>query len=235
MADPVFIFMLTRNDETLPDARAVARQALAAGVRHIGFKDVGATEGQLDEIANDLRAAGAQSYLEVVSLDEASEIASADLALRLGVDNLLGGVRPHAVGPRLKDAPLGYYPFAGRVDGHPSVLLGEADEIAVSAAAIAAISGVDGLDLLAWRGGADAPSLIRDVCRAAGKRVIVAGSIDCAERIGAVRNAGAWGFTVGTAAVDGVFCSGDLSAQLAAIEAARVGGAPGTGVIRRQV
>src|SRR5215469_9980754 len=104
MADPVFIFMLTRNDETLPDARAVARQALAAGVRHIGFKDVGATEDQLAAIATDLRAAGAVSYLEVVSLDEPSEIASAELALRIGVDNLLGGVRPHAVGPRVKDA-----------------------------------------------------------------------------------------------------------------------------------
>ena len=41
-----------------------------------------------------LKAAGAVIYLEVVSLDEASELASAELALALGVDVLMGGVRP---------------------------------------------------------------------------------------------------------------------------------------------
>ena len=227
MAAPVFIFMLTRQDETLPDALAVARQALAAGVRHIGFKDVGASPATLAALTNELRAAGAISYLEVVSLDEASELASARLALELGVDVLMGGVRPHRVAPIVRETPVRYLPFAGRVEGHPSALLGAADEIAQSAREIAALPGVDGLDLLAYRSSLDAAALVRAVCAAAGKPVVVAGSIDCAARIAAVRGAGAHGFTVGTAAVDGAFAptTPGLAGQLAAIQAAAEGAA----------
>ena len=36
-----FIFMATRRDRTTPDARARIDEALALGVRNIGFKDVG--------------------------------------------------------------------------------------------------------------------------------------------------------------------------------------------------
>ena len=36
-----FIFMLTRNDETLADAREVYAPVATAGVRHFGCKDVG--------------------------------------------------------------------------------------------------------------------------------------------------------------------------------------------------
>lgn len=225
MAEPVFIFMLTRQDETLPDALAVAHQALAAGVRHIGFKDVGAPRAVLQTLATALRAAGATSYLEVVSLDEASEFASARLALELGVDVLMGGVRPKSVAPIVRGAPLRYFPFAGRIEGHPSALLGETADIAASAREIAALPGVDGLDLLAYRSSLDGAALMREVCAAAGKPVVVAGSIDCPARIAAVRAAGAHGFTVGTAAVDGVFAATTpgLAGQLAAIQAAASG------------
>ena len=63
------------------------------------------------------------------------------------------------------------------------------------------------------------------VCAAVERPVIVAGSIDCADRIEAVKRARAYGFTVGTAALEGAFAAdaGDLAAQLAAIEAARGG------------
>ena len=36
-----FIFMLTRDDVTLSDAREVYASIAAAGVRHVGCKDVG--------------------------------------------------------------------------------------------------------------------------------------------------------------------------------------------------
>ncbi|TIM59586.1 MAG: 4-hydroxythreonine-4-phosphate dehydrogenase, partial [Mesorhizobium sp.] len=36
-----FIFMLTRNDRTVTDAAVHAETALGAGIRHIGFKDIG--------------------------------------------------------------------------------------------------------------------------------------------------------------------------------------------------
>ncbi len=225
MPEPLFIFMLTRNDATVPNAGEAAREAIAAGARHIGFKDTGASPAQLKSLTDQLRTAGVTTYLEVVSLGPASELASAELALTLGVDVLMGGVRPEVVGRRVEGAGVRYFPFVGRVVGHPSALAGSPDEIVASARDIAALPGVDGLDLLAYRSDHDGAALARQVCAAVGKPVVVAGSIDRPERIAAVRLAGAHAFTVGTAAIDGVFpaTTPGLAGQLDAIQAALAG------------
>jgi 4-hydroxythreonine-4-phosphate dehydrogenase len=217
---PDFIFMLTHTDRTIPDAQERLEEALEAGVRHIGFKDVGLPFARLRRLADAIRAAGATLYLEVVSLDANSEEASARAAVELGVDVLMGGTRPHAVLPVLAGTGIHYSPFPGAVVGHPSVLEGTIDSIARSARRLAAMDGVHGLDLLAYRFSGDVPALIHRVCRVvAPKPVVVAGSIDRPERIAALIEAGAAGFTVGTAALDGVFParSPKLADQLAFI------------------
>jgi hypothetical protein len=124
--------------------------------------------------------------------------------------------------PILAGAALRYYPFPGEVVGHPSRLRGDLDDIVRSAEALLAMDGIDGLDLLAYRFDGDAPELMRRVCEAAaGKPVIVAGSIDRMERIEAVVRAGAAAFTVGTAAFEGSFpCAAGLREQLAFIAGA---------------
>ena len=76
-----FVFMLTSNDRTVPDARARLEEVLAGGARHIGFKDVGLPITELKALADEIRAAGGRSYLEVVSLDAESELASARAAI----------------------------------------------------------------------------------------------------------------------------------------------------------
>jgi 4-hydroxythreonine-4-phosphate dehydrogenase len=218
-----FIFMLTRADRTVEDAEAHLADALSAGVRHIGFKDVGLPLSRLRALAAAIRNAGARLYLEVVSLDAESEAASARAAVELGVDVLMGGTRPDVVAPVVAGSPVRYYPFPGEIVGHPSVLEGSIDSIVASARDLLARDGVHGLDLLAYRSRQNAPELVRRVCAAAGARpVVVAGSLDRAERIAAVVEGGAAAFTVGTAALDGVFpCAPDLRAQLAYIAAAR--------------
>jgi len=200
-----FILMLTSGDRTIPDARQRLDEALEGGVRHIGFKDVGLPFDDLRGIADAIRAAGGRSYLEVVSLDEDSELASARAAVDLDVDCLLGGTRAAAVTEVTRRHPLRYYPFPGRITGHPSVLEGSAADIAESARRLADLEHVHGLDLLAYRHGGDVPALMRAVCRAVTKPVIMAGSIDREARIRAAAEAGAAGFTVGTAALDGAF------------------------------
>ena len=215
-----FIFMLTRNDRTVPDAAEHLQTALSLGVRHIGFKDIGLPVEKLKTLNAMIKAKGATSYLEVVSLDRESEMASARAAVRIGVDILLGGTRTTDVIPILDGTGIQYYPFPGRVTGHPSVLEGSVQEIAESARKLASQPGVHGLDLLAYRSPLDdVPSMISEVCAAAGKPVIVAGSIADRERIAAVRQAGAAGFTIGTAALDGEYpTDGEgLEAHLAAI------------------
>lgn len=214
-----FIFMLTRNDRTVEDAAAHLDTALSLGVRHVGFKDVGLPVGDLKGLAATIKAKGATCYLEVVSLDRDSEVASAEAAVEIGVDILLGGTRAADVLPILEGSGIKYYPFPGKIVGHPSVLEGSVEEIAQSARDLASHDGVHGLDLLAYRSPLpDIPAMIAAVCEAAGKPVIVAGSIADKARIAAVHDAGAAGFTIGTAALDGDYpAPSDVKAQLAAI------------------
>src|SRR5690606_19337467 len=160
MARPDFICMLTRNDRTVPDALDHLPAVLAAGVRHIGFKDVGLPFEALAGLNRAIRNADAKSYLEVVSFDRDSEVASVRAAIELGVDYLLGGTHVDDVLPLLKGTSIRYYPFPGRVAGHPSVLEGSIEEITASARSLAARDGVHGLDLLAYRAACDVPALI---------------------------------------------------------------------------
>jgi hypothetical protein len=200
-----FIFMLTRGDVTVADAVDQYRAVRDTDLRWIGFKDVGLPFPELKALAGEMRDDGRKVVLEVVSLDEESERRSVEAGLEIGVDLLMGGVHPEAALPLLDGTGVRYFPFPGQVVGHPSVLMGTVDEIAASARSIAHTSGVDGLDLLAYRFTGDVPTLIRRVVAAAGCPVVVAGSVDTVERIEAVRAGGAWAFTVGSAVFDGSF------------------------------
>lgn len=214
-----FIFMLTRNDRTVADAALHADTALQAGIRHIGFKDVGLPFNALAKLSQQIKTAGASSYIEVVSLDRESELRSVKAAIDLGVDYLLGGTHAEDVLPLLEGTGIRYYPFPGQIVGHPSVLKGTEAEIVQSAVRLAGHAGVCGLDLLAYRSPGNVPSLIEAVCRAVIKPVIVAGSIDRPDQIDTIRNGGASGFTIGTSALDGRFSGAepDLGSQLQAI------------------
>ena len=200
-----FILMLTSNDCTIADARARLDEALEGGVRHIGFKDVGLPFAELKGLADAIRRAGGRSYLEVVSLDAESELASARAAIDLDVDCLLGGTRAEDVTALTRHHPLRYFPFPGRITGHPSVLEGPAEAIVDSARKLADLEHVHGLDLLAYRFDGAVPALMASVCAAVEKPVIMAGSIDSPDRISDAAQAGAAGFTVGTAALAGEF------------------------------
>ena len=214
-----FIFMLTEDDRTIPDARSRLEDVLSGGARHIGFKDIGLPFDELKALAADIRSAGGRAYLEVVSLDEESELRSARAAIDLEVDCLLGGTRADAVTPMIRHHPIRYYPFPGEIVGHPSVLQGSIEEIAESARRLGDLETVHGLDLLAYRFDGNVPELMKAVCKATSKPVIMAGSIDQEDRILAVAESGAAGFTVGTAAFQEVFpASGEgLVAQVQAI------------------
>ena len=98
-----------------------------------------------------------------------------------------------------------YCPFPGRVVDHPSVLLGTIDEIAADAERLTGLDHVSGLDLLAYRHPTVDPiDLIREVVRRSSGPVIVAGSIASIDRAIAVSEAGAWGYTIGSAIFDGL-------------------------------
>jgi mannose-6-phosphate isomerase-like protein (cupin superfamily) len=214
-----FIFMLTRNDRTVEDASKHLQTALKLGVRHVGFKDIGLPLSQLKALGKAIKNGGAKSYLEVVSLDRESEIRSAAAAAEIGVDVLLGGTHVDDVLRLIAGSSIQYCPFPGRISGHPSVLEGSVEEIVESAKALAARDGVHGLDLLAYRSRQHAATLIGEVCSAVSKPVYVAGSIDTPGQIATLKEAGAAGFTIGTAALDHRYAAADtdVASQLAAI------------------
>ncbi|MBF0849647.1 4-hydroxythreonine-4-phosphate dehydrogenase [Gluconobacter sp. R75690] len=220
MSRPEFIFMLTRHDRTVENAADLVETARVAGVRHIGFKDIGLPFAELQTLTSTIRGAGAKTYLEVVSLDRDSELRSIQAGIALGVDYLLGGTHVDEALKLLEGTSIRYYPFPGRISGHPSLLEGTETEIVRSAVDLVGRPGVHGLDLLAYRFVGNVPKLIRQVCAAvSNKPVIVAGSLDRTERIRATASAGAAGFTIGTALLDGAFPAlPDLAQQIGYVQ-----------------
>lgn len=201
---PEFIFMLTHNDSTVENALEVLEQVKDTGLRHIGFKDVGATAARQRELADAAHAAGLTVYLEVVSVDKADELESFDAAVHAGVDWVLGGKFAADAVQKLKGTGIKLAPFPGRIIGHPSILEGTIEEIAAHAAELTSMDGVDGVDLLAYRHQTvDVLELTAAVVKASHGPVIAAGSVVTEEQIVGLGKAGAWGFTIGSAIFDG--------------------------------
>lgn len=209
-----FIFMLTRDDRTVPDAARVYASLSRSPLRCVGFKDIGLPLDELKALARLIKADGRQVMLEVVSTMPEAEMRSVEAAVQIGVDYLLGGRHAEDAARLLKGSGIRYFPFAGRTVGHPTTLAGSIDEIVDDAVRLAALPGVHGLDLLAYRFAGDVEQLTERVVRAVNVPVIAAGSIDRAERIQAMRRAGVWGFTVGSAVFDGGFLAEPVQQQV---------------------
>src|SRR3954452_13536464 len=217
-----FIFMLTRDDVTLSNAREVYASIAQTGVRHVGCKDVGLPTDELKALMEDIRSHGHETWIEVVSETENDTLASARAAAEIRPDHLIGGTRMEPVREIVAGPGVKFGPYVGRSVGHPCLLRGSIEEI-VADTERAAAAGVDGINLLAYRYDGDVEALVRAVVGATDLPVICAGSVDSVERIAALESCGAWGFTIGTAALDGALVEGaPLSGQLqAALEAAR--------------
>lgn len=217
-----FIFMLTRQDQTILDSLEVFEEIRTVGLRHVGFKDVGVDVQTLKRLNRVIRNTGAFSYMEVVSTSLEDCLNSARNAREIGVDRLLGGTEAEQVLEVLGDSGIEYLPFPGRPEGHPTNLGGSTDEVEADCRRFAEL-GCAGVDLLAYRATEDAPlDLIRAARRGTDGFLVVAGSIDSPERIKAVSEAGADAFTIGTAALEGSFSprKGSLRSQLRDILAA---------------
>jgi len=196
---PEFIFMLTCDDRTVDDALAVYHEVRNTGLQYVGFKDIGLPIEQLKELATTISAGGQKVVLEVVSELKEDELRAARAAMDMGVDYLLGGTHVLEVVELLAGSGIRYFPFPGRVIGHPSILCGSITEIVDSARRMVAVEGVDGLDLLAYRYDGDVSALVEAVVSAVDVPVIAAGGIDSDEKIAGLVEAGVWGFTIGSA------------------------------------
>jgi hypothetical protein len=214
-----FVFMLTRGDRTIDDGLQVLATIADLGIRHIGFKDVGIEKPALVELHRAIKAAGATSYLEVVSTSAEACLASARVAREVGVDRLLGGTQLDEILALLDGSGVAYLPFPGRPFGHPTQLAGAPAVIEEDCRRFAA-RGAAGVDLLAYRATeADPIELVKAARRATPGTLLVAGGVASAAHVKALGDAGADAFTVGSAVFDGSFApgGGPLRAQLGAV------------------
>jgi 4-hydroxythreonine-4-phosphate dehydrogenase len=212
-----FILMLTRDDVTVPDARALYRDLAATGVRHVGCKDVGLDLVELRELIAEIRADGHVSYLEVVAETPDATLASARAAVEVQPDYLIGGTLVEPVQAIIAGSAIRFFPYVGRIVGHPCLLGGTIAEIVADAQRVEA-QGVDGINLLAYRYDGDVPALVRAVQDAVSIPVICAGSVDSLDRVAALRDLDVWAFTIGTAVLDrAIVPAAPLAVQVRAV------------------
>lgn len=219
-----FIFMLTRQDQTVVDCLEVFEEIRPLGLKHVGFKDIGVDKDTLKALNRAIKESGATSYMEVVSASPEAALNSARVAAEIGVDRLLGGTDVEGILRSLNGAALGLYPFPGKPTGHPTKLGGTPDLVEAQCERFLEL-GCAGVDLLAYRATeADPLELVKAARKAlAGKGgLICAGSVDSSARIAALKDAGCDAFTIGSAAFDGSFSprKGRLAGQLEDILAA---------------
>ncbi|MEQ8354437.1 MAG: hypothetical protein RH942_02775 [Kiloniellaceae bacterium] len=211
-----FIFMFTRADQTVEDCLEVFETVARAGVKHMGFKDIGVELDVLVELNRRIKAVGAVSYLEVVSATHEACLASARAAREIGVDCVMGGTEAKEILEILDGSGINFLPFPGRPVGHPTTLGGRPGDVEDDCRRFESL-GCAGVDLLAYRAtDADPLDLVKAARRATRGTLVVAGSIDTPDRIRALAEAGANAFTVGSAAFDGSFSprKGSLASQL---------------------
>ncbi len=201
---PVFILMLTYNDQTVKNALQLFQECKDTPVTHWGFKDVGLPVPEMKQLVQEMKKAGKTTFLEVVSLSEEEGLAGARLAVEAGFDILMGTVFFDSILEYLKDKPIKYFPFPGHVYSHPSILDGSMDDIVQHARTLES-RGVQGMDLLSYRYVGDAPALLRRVVDATRVPIVSAGSIDSYKRLEEVSEARCWGFTIGSALFDKKF------------------------------
>jgi hypothetical protein len=211
-----FIFMLTRDDETVVDCLDVWSAIEGIGLGHAGFKDVGVDVATLAELNRRMQAAGVVTYLEVVSTTVEACLRSARIGVEIGVNRLMGGTQVDDILPLLAGTGIDYLPFPGVPVGHPTLLGGTPDLVEAQCKEFDA-AGCGGVDLLAYRATDAHPiELVAAARRGTTGTLVVAGSVSRIAQIDDLRNAGADAYTIGSAVFDGSFSprKGHIASQL---------------------
>jgi len=176
--------MLTHHDVTIPNALEVFEEIKDTGLKFIGCKDIG------------------------LPIDEEKHFMGVEKAIRIGADYLIGGM-PRFTRKTLeylkeKKANLKFFPYTGKVIGHPCVLEGSVDEIVNNGVEFGKM-GIHGINLLLYRYTGDVNLLLEKVIETLKIPLIVAGSIDNFEKINLMKRKGVWAFTIGGAILEKKF------------------------------
>lgn len=199
-----FIFMLTYNDVTVKNAIDVYKEIRDTGVKFVGFKDIGLPFDELKKLVKMMRQDKRTIFLEVVSESKEAAIQSAKIAVKLGVDYLIGGTYIQETIPIINKTQIKFFPYIGKIVDHPCLLRGTINEIVDDAKKVEKM-GLPGINLLAYRYDGDAEKLMVSVQKAVKIPLIVAGSINSYERVRKMKELNIWAFTIGGAIFDKKF------------------------------
>ncbi|MEM3941375.1 MAG: hypothetical protein QXK88_07175 [Desulfurococcaceae archaeon] len=193
------IFMPTWYDVTVYNVLDVFEEVKDSGLKHFGFKDLGPEESVYEELVRRCRIHGMNTYLEIVRPTLNDHLESVKMGIRLKVDHIIGG-KPEFAEYTLKllsGTGIKYWPYVGRVVGHPCKLTGTIDEIVRQAEELAEM-GVDGLNVLSYRYESGKPEdLIKALKESVNIPIIATGWINTLERIRKMAELEVWGLTVG--------------------------------------
>jgi hypothetical protein len=195
------IVMLTHNDSTVKDSLKIFNECRDLSVQFWGFKDVGLPLPQMKELVAAMKSAGKTTFLEVVTLEEPDCMRGAKIAVECGFDYLMGTVFYDSVFEYLRGRSTKFFPFCGKVHGHPSILEGSVEEIVADGKRLEA-KGVAGIDILSYRHATKPVEISRGLVRGLSIPVVIAGSIDSVERLKTVSELSPWAFTMGSALFD---------------------------------
>jgi len=211
-----FIFMLTHNDVTVPNAVKVFKQTRDTGVKYVGFKDMGLSMKEMRVLVNLMKKEEKKVFFEVVTGNREGALQSVRNAMNLDVDYLIGCTYVEETLQLLK-GKIRFMPYIGEVVGHPCMLRGKIEKIVDHAKRVERL-GVSGINLLAYRYYNDVEHLLKSVKNAVDIPIIVAGGIDSFQRIRKIKELDMWGFTVGSAIFENKFApKGDLRGQIMAV------------------
>ena len=216
-----FIFMLTHHDITVPSALDLFQKVGKTGLKCAGCKDIGLEISKLRQLFSNMKTTGMKSFLEVVTMKEEEHFRGVDIALEIGAGYLIGGMPQYTEKTiqylkRKKNRPK-FFPYIGKIVGHPCLLRGTLEEIVEDAKRTQKL-GADGINLLAYRYDGDVRGLIQKVMEAIEVPLIVAGNVDSMERIRELKGLGVWAFTIGGAIMERKFlAAGDEQEQIKAV------------------
>lgn len=202
---PKLIVMLTHNDVTVSDAKAVFEECKDTKADFWGFKEVGLPLEEMKELYSYMKECGKTTFLEVVAYTEEECLEGARIGAECGVDYLLGTLYFDSINEFCKEHNLKYLPFVGKIEGRPSVLYGTEEEIIQEALSIIEKGDVAGFDLLGYRFVGDAVKLNRNFVEKTTVPVVLAGSVNGYQRLDEVKEADPWAFTIGGAFFENKF------------------------------
>jgi len=218
-----FIFMLTHHDVTVPNALEVFEEVKDTGLKMVGAKDVGLPVDKLKELFGRARKEDMTTFLEVVTYSEEEYFRGVDIAIAVQADYLIGGMpwffertRQYLMN---KKANVKYFPYIGKIEGHPCILKGSIEEIIEEGIKFEK-EGVDGINILLYRYVGNQEELLNHITEKLHVPIIVAGNVDSFEKIDKLKrkDKNIWAFTIGGAIFERKFVKeGSLRDQIYAV------------------